>query len=123
MTVEQPLQGKRILIVEDDYYLATDEKALLEGAGASVVGPVSRRFKESDLADAGPLDGAVVDINLGKGPTFELARVLSERGVPFVFVTGYDEAVIPENFSAVPRLEKPIRGRELVAAFTQLIGG
>ena len=122
MTVDQPLQGKRILVVEDDYYLATDEKALLEGAGATVVGPFGSACEERDIVAAGPLDGAVLDINLGGGPSFDLAGLLADRGVPFVFVTGYDKAVIPQHLAAVPRLEKPFRDREFVAAFAQLLG-
>ncbi|PAX07983.1 hypothetical protein [Sphingomonas lenta] len=121
MTDERPLAGKRILVLEDDFYLASDEKELLERAGASVAGPFGRSCDERDLLDAGPVDAAVVDVNLGTGPDFGLARLLTDRGVPFVFVTGYDEAVIPDELSHAPRLEKPIRERELVAALTGLV--
>lgn len=120
MTSEQPLQGKRILVVEDDFYLASDEADLLKQAGATVVGPLGAACSEQDIASAGPLDGAVVDINLGSGPNFALARVLTSHGVPFAFVTGYDADVVPEEFAGAPRLEKPIRGRDLIAAVAEL---
>ena len=115
MTADLPLQGKRILILEDDFYLASDEKAQLERAGAEVIGPLGSSCGERDILEAGPLDGAVVDINLGKGPSFAFARLLTSREIPFVFVTGYDAAVVPDDLSHAPRLEKPIRERDLVA--------
>ena len=122
MTAERPLHGKRILVLEDDFYLASDEKALLERAGATVVGPFGTACREADIAGAGDLDGAVVDINLGRGPDFDFPRLLADREVPFIFVTGYDAAAVPEEFSHVPRIEKPIRERELIAALANLAG-
>lgn len=121
MTDEQPLHDKRILVLEDDYYLASDAQALLERAGAQVVGPLGRTCREGDILDAGDLDAAIVDINLGRGPSFDFARLLAGRGVPFVFVTGYDAAVVPDDLAQRPRLQKPIRDRDLLAALAELV--
>ena len=95
LAAARPLEGKRILVLEDDYYLATDEKALLEAAGATVVGPLGSGFKRSQLPEKGDVDAALVDINLGTGPSFDVARALVERGIQFVFLTGYDAGVVP----------------------------
>lgn len=122
MSDSQPLAGKRILVLEDDYYIATDEKALLARAGATVVRPFGRGCTGRDIAQAGEIDGAVVDINLGLGPTFEFARLLADQGTLYVFVTGYNEAAIPDELRAVPRLEKPIRERELITVLAGLLG-
>ena len=121
MTGERPLAGRRILILEDDFYLATDARALLERAGATVVGPFGSAFRAGDLAESGALDAAVVDINLGEGPDFRSPRLLGERGFPSLFVPGYAAAVVPPEFSHIPRLEKPLRERELVAAVATLL--
>jgi hypothetical protein len=51
----------------------------------------------------------LVDISLGLGPSFKLAETLKDQGIPFVFVTGYDQTVIPEEFNDIERLEKPIQ--------------
>ncbi len=122
MTETRPLAGKRILVLEDDYYLARDEQALLERAGATVVGPYGRGTESERLASAGTLDGAVVDINLGHGPNFDAARLLESRRVPMVFVTGYDAAVVPDDLAHIPRVEKPVRERDLLAAMAGLLG-
>lgn len=123
MTADRPLQGKRVLVLEDDYYLASDEKALLEQAGADVVGPFGASFSGDELAGAGAIDAALVDINLGNGPDFAAGRRLAARGIPFLFVTGYDAAVVPDDLAHVPRVEKPIRERALIAAVAALVNG
>lgn len=122
IATDRLLEGKRILILEDDFYLASDEKALLERAGATVLGPFGSSCTNEDIDAVGEVDGAVVDINLGQGPNFDFARRLSSRGTPFVFVTGYDAAVVPSELSHVPRIEKPVRERQLITALADLAG-
>lgn len=122
MTDMLPLIGKRLLVLEDDFYLAKDAATLLTQAGAEVVGPFGNAADENTLCAAGELDGAVVDINLGHGPSFAFAQALGDAKVPFVFVTGYDAATIPDAFAHVERLEKPLRRGELVAAVARAIG-
>lgn len=116
MTAKAPLVGINVLVVEDDFYLASDEKSALEKAGARVIGPCRDGDEAAGLAAAERIDCAVVDVNLGEGPDFAFARVLHRRGVPFVFVTGYDQALIPAELGIAERLEKPIRNRDLIAA-------
>lgn len=115
------LQGKRILVVEDDYYLATDETAALEDAGATVVGCTADSDEARALMDQEAIDCALVDINLGYGPTFDTARALRDRQIPFLFTTGYDAGAIPQEFGEVQRLEKPFDARKLVTVLENLI--
>ncbi|WP_060771806.1 GAF domain-containing protein [Methylobacterium sp. AMS5] len=114
MTGQPDLSGYRILVVEDDYYLATDTARALQGAGAEVVGPCPSEEAAREALDEGALAAALVDINLGSGPSFTLAALLRERGVPFVFITGYDEGVIPPDFADVERLQKPVELKRVV---------
>lgn len=115
------LRDKRVLVLEDDYYLATDLQAALEKAGAMVVGPFCDVVDaEQALIDATP-DGAFIDVNLGEGPSFDMPRALAQRQVPFAFVTGYDQVTIPQEFSGVPRFEKPVAAERVVRAMAQLL--
>lgn len=123
MTDNRALASRRILVVEDQYYLATDICGWLEDAGAIVVGPAPDAAHACDLLEQQEVDTAVVDINLGLGPTFSVARELTERRVPFLFATGYDLKAIPEEFRDKVRLEKPFNGAALVAALRDLSGG
>ena len=112
----QPLDGRRVLVVEDNYIRAMDVCHWLEAAGAKVIGPVPDPAEARELLSHEEVDGAVIDINLGEGPTYEVAHNLEERGVPFLFTTGYDPSAIPPKYGTAPRLEKPFRGADLVQA-------
>jgi two-component SAPR family response regulator len=116
----QSLSGERILVVEDQYLLAKDVCEWLQEAGAQVIGPVSDADSACELIEKHHVDTAVVDINLGEGPSYQVAIKLSERDVPFVFATGYDEPAIPAEFKSRPRLEKPFHGPGLVRAVRAL---
>ncbi|KMO44998.1 methyltransferase [Methylobacterium tarhaniae] len=120
MTGGPDLTGRRVLVVEDDFYLATDAARALEGAGAEVVGPCASEEDARAELDEQRLDAVVVDINLGPGPSFKLAKTLKDRGIPFVFTTGYDAEVIPAEFAGVERLEKPFQLRQIVGAVAKL---
>jgi DNA-binding NtrC family response regulator len=117
------LDGARILIVEDEYYLAEDLADALKGAGAEVVGPVgSLRQAEAPLG-SGDLDGALIDMNLRGEPAFALAERLQAAGVPFVIVSGYSREALPASLAKVPRLEKPVDSAQAVTALARLLAG
>lgn len=121
MTGEANLSGHRVLVVEDDYYLATDAVRALEGAGADVMGPCpDEEAARAELEEQRP-DAVVLDINLGAGPSFKLAEHLKDQGIPFVFTTGYDPEAIPEEFDHVERLQKPVPLRQIVSAVAKLL--
>lgn len=120
MTAKSGLEARRVLVVEDQYYLASDVREWLTDAGAEVLGPARDVEQARDLLKRETIDLAVVDINLGAGPTYELAEELSGRAVPILFATGYDQAAIPSKFQDAPRIEKPFNRRDLVAAVRAL---
>jgi CheY-like chemotaxis protein len=108
------LSGLRILVVEDMLLVAEAIADLLERRGCEVVGPVSRMQRALSLAREAPLDGAVLDVNLAGEFSFPVATALDERGIPFVFLTGYDDAsAFPPNFRTAPHLGKPFDNDEL----------
>lgn len=120
MNSNQPLEARRILVVEDQYYLATEICEWLEAADAVVIGPTPDAAQACALINERQIDTAVVDINLGRGPSYEVARELSQKGVPFLFATGYDETAIPGEFKGSARLEKPFSAATLVGALAGL---
>lgn len=106
---EAPLQGRRLLVVEDDYFIAVELARSLERLGVDVVGPASSVSDAMKLIEErAPLDGAILDIHLGDERVYPVAEALSERNVPFVFLTGYDAVVIPETYAGAPRCDKPV---------------
>ena len=121
MTGKADLCGHCILVVEDDYYLASDTTRALRGAGAAVLGPVPTEAAALAALETGAPTGAVVDINLGAGASFTLPETLKRRGVAFVFVTGYDEQMIPPDFATTPRLQKPVDLRQIVRTLAEVL--
>jgi CheY-like chemotaxis protein len=112
---EERLAGRNILIVEDEFFVADSLAMYLESLGAVVVGPASGVAAALDLiAGASRLDGAILDINLHGRPAFPVADALVERGVLFVFVTGYGSESIPERYASAPRRIKPFRAEDLI---------
>ncbi|HET6587506.1 MAG TPA: response regulator [Oleiagrimonas sp.] len=108
MSTSCPLAGRTILVVEDEYVIAQQIVDNLMEAGAEVIGPVPTLERALREIDGHPqLDAAVLDINLRGERVFPAADVLVARGVPFLFATGYDKAVIPERFAAVACCGKP----------------
>jgi CheY-like chemotaxis protein len=116
------LNGVRILVVEDNFLAAEVVRDLLESSGCAVVGPVGRIDDALRLAESEALDAAILDINLGGERCFPIACALRERGVPFVFLTGYDdEAIIPPELRPTRRLGKPVFGPQLMAVLAEVI--
>jgi len=112
---KEELAGLRILVVEDNFLVAEDLRGLLAGRGCDVVGPAPRVEQGLSLVAAGDLDGAVLDINLGDEDCFPIAAALRERLVPFLFLTGYDDRMVPAEFRQTPRLSKPVDEARLVS--------
>ena len=123
MLAPRLLEGLKVLVVEDNLLLAEVTKILLEDSGCEVVGPAGWLQRGLELAEQEPLDGAILDINLHGDMSFPIAEVLRTRGVPFVFVTGYeDRSIVPMAYRSAPRLDKPVVDERLIeamaAAFT-----
>jgi len=113
------LDGKRILLVEDEYFIVQDLVRAFIAAGATVLGPIATLPEALQLvASAGTLDGAVLDINLQGEMVFPLADVLMNRGVTFVFATGYDREFIPARFDGCVRCEKPFLPEQVIKALS-----
>jgi CheY-like chemotaxis protein len=114
------LSGRPILVVEDDYYSATELAAQLKSMGADVVGPVPDVAEALQYIRSRPdLQGAVLDINLGGQMVFAVADELERRALPFVFATGYEPDVVPTRHADKVLLRKPLEGEALEAALLQ----
>ncbi len=115
----QRLKHLRVLVVEDEYFLANDLARTLVSGGAEVIGPVATACDAHQLVDK-QIDAAVLDIKLADGQVFAIADELSRKHVPFVFATGYGPEIIPDRFQGVARLEKPYDKENVVDAVARL---
>jgi PAS domain S-box-containing protein len=114
------LAGSRVLVAEDETLLTMVIESALSEAGAELIGPAGTLAEAVSLARAEPLDAAVLDVNLDGEAVFPVADLLRERGVPFVFATGYAaDMAIPARHRDIPRLPKPYRGDRLRQVLAQ----
>jgi DNA-binding response OmpR family regulator len=114
------LAGLRVLVVEDEMLVAIFVETILQEAGCEVIGPISRLNHALKAARENQMDAALLDVDLGGEPVFPVADILSERGVPFVFVTGYGGGGLPTRFKDRPVLTKPYRGAAVLAVLSTL---
>jgi len=83
------LDGKRILIVDDEYMIALMAEQLVLDLGGTPVGPVATFTEAMSVARSGDFDAALLDVNLYGTQSEDVARELAARNIPFVVVTGY----------------------------------
>ena len=121
---EKALQGLRsrcVLIVEDEYFLANDLERGFKQAGIGIVGPVPSLAQAMALVQDKTIDLAVLDIMLDGDKVYDVADALIGRGVPVLFVTGYDRSDIPSRYADVPMCQKPVGADEVIAALSRII--
>jgi len=118
------LDGKRVLLVEDQFVIALDaEQILLENGAAEVDLAATLDEALRSIAEQPP-DVAVLDVNLGAGTSLAVADRLAELGAPFIFATGYgDGSMIGERHAHVPVVRKPYGGQALIVGLLAVLEG
>ena len=119
---QRSLRGKRILVVEDEALISLDLETRLTAAGCEVIGPAATLEHARRLIADAECDAALVDGNLAGHPVDELAIALTQRSVPFAFVTGYGRDVLPHGFREAVVLAKPFSQDQLLAAVQAILG-
>lgn len=117
------MEGKRILVVEDEFLVAEDLNCALKNSGARVLGPVGMIADGLKLLDDSPdVEGAVVDVNLGGTLAYPIAQKLLDRNIPFIFTTAYDLKDLPERFWNVSFCQKPTTMRKIIRTLEEALG-
>jgi len=111
------LDGRSILIVEDEPLIVMDITQAFEGTGAALT-TTNSLHQAMVLVDHDGLSGAILDHSLGDGNSALLYARLKERGVPFLIYSGFDKV---EGACDAPHICKPAARGELVATMEKLI--
>lgn len=110
-------EGLHGLIVEDNMIIALDAEQLMLDNGMVRVHLAASVAEARKIIAGARIDFALLDINLGSETSFPLIAPLNEKGVPFVFCTGYGEGVeLPEEAGNATALKKPFAGDRLIEA-------
>jgi DNA-binding response OmpR family regulator len=112
---------KRVLLVEDEFLLSNVLAADLRGSGYDVVGPFATVSSATDAVLSEPVDCAILDVNLRGELVYPLAEELLRRGIPFLFLSGYEALDLPESFRGHMRLAKPAGTPALLCAVEAML--
>ena len=105
---EQPSKPRRrVLIVEDEMLIAMVLEDILNMLDCTIAGHATTLAEADAIVAAGPVEIAVLDVNLGHDPVYPLADRLHAAGIRIVFATGSHRSQLPERFADFPVLEKP----------------
>jgi CheY-like chemotaxis protein len=111
----------RVLVVEDEYLIRMLLEDMLEELGYDMAAGVGTISEASEEASRGEFHAAILDVNLDGQEIYPVADILAERGLPFVFVTGYGERSLPDPHRGRPALQKPFQAAQLKSALDGLL--
>ena len=115
------IRDKKVLLVEDSALIALDAEDSLRELGAADVVLAASNVNASRALDAGGIELAVIDFNLGRETSTPTADRLRHAGIPFVFASGYGgEGTIPDRFADVPMIVKPYGTQQMQQALAEL---
>ena len=105
------------MIVEDEVIIAMDVADMIAGLGHEVVKIANRVDLGVEFATSGALDLAILDMNVRGGTSFPIAAILRDRGIPFIFASGYGPRGLIDGFRDSHVLTKPYSAE----ALTQMV--
>ena len=112
-------EGRRVLVVEDEPMIRLLLDDMLSDLGYTMAAEAGRIDEALAVAKQGEFDIAILDVNLNGQPITPVVEVLVDRGVPFVFVSGYARRGLPEAHSNTPLLQKPFQAEGLARALAE----
>jgi DNA-binding response OmpR family regulator len=114
--ITPPAGGRPILLVEDEPMISMMLADMLSENGHQIDGPYSRCGEALAAATNNDLQAGILDINVRGETIYPIAEMLTERKIPFVFVTGYSADSIDPRFHHIPVLQKPVEPQSILAA-------
>lgn len=101
------LEGLCILVVEDEVIIAMALEDGLMAAGADPVSASTIEQAHEIILSGRHIDAAILDVNVHGRLSYDVARLLEERGIRFVFASGYGHTAAPAELAHVSVFTKP----------------
>jgi CheY-like chemotaxis protein len=86
----RPLNSLSVMLLEDEYLIALDAEQNLEALGVKSIRVVNTLEGAAEIAEAGGVDVAVLDLNINGEMSFRVAEMFRKKGIPIVFASGYE---------------------------------
>jgi PAS domain S-box-containing protein len=118
---EPRLKSKRIIIIEDEPLVSMELESTLTDAGLEVAGSAGTLEQAEALVSEADCDAALLDANLAGHPVDDLAAMLTQRNVPYAFMTGYGREALPHGLRDGLMLKKPFSQEKLLAVVELLV--
>ena len=112
-----------LMVVEDEYLIATSLEMTLLAAGYIVLDPIPNVAEALAAVAVQHADLALLDVNLAGHRVFPVADALTSRQVPFIFLSGCDGGDLPPRFAGSPFLIKPFSAEKLLETVRQVLAG
>lgn len=116
----EPSSSRRVFVVEDEIMIRMLLEDMLADLGYGVAASAGGLNEAIALARNSDFDLAILDVNLNGDAVYPVADLLMERGVPFVFSTGYGDRGLPEPYRDRPTLQKPFQLANLENILTSI---
>jgi DNA-binding response OmpR family regulator len=110
----------RLLVIEDEFFLAAHIENVLSDDGHEVIGPVGTLDEARALARSEEIDGALLDVNLDNGRIDDVADILADRHIPFLFVTACPRENLPAAHRETVVVHKPFTETDLLREVRRL---
>jgi CheY-like chemotaxis protein len=115
------LAGVRAFVVEDEALVLMTLEDMLADFGCVLVASARDVDEAMRLAPDAAVDVALLDVNLSGVRIDPVARLLAARGIPIVFVTGYEAPSLPQGIARSIRVGKPFQAEQLAYGMRQVL--
>jgi CheY-like chemotaxis protein len=108
MSARMP-KGYLVFLVEDEVMIRMMVADMLHELGYRVAGEAGRIEEAIGLLKNTEFDIAIMDVNLHGELVFPVAEAIKTRNRPFIFATGYNNSILPDEYRDRPALQKPFK--------------
>jgi CheY-like chemotaxis protein len=113
------LAGKRVLVVEDELLVSMLIEEILFAEGCTVAGPFTTLADALGAARNETFDIALLDVNLRGERVYPVVQILTDRGIPFMFLSGYGSGAVPDDHPEWRVCAKPFTADDLIGMLTE----
>lgn len=126
MATDEPadiLNGRRILILEENSQVADLLADMVTRFGCEVLGPVEQVSDALDVISGVTVDAAILDVSIKGEISFVLADELTRRGTPYAFASGNKTPESIARYAPASIITKPYTEQHIFAVLCDLIDG